>query len=288
MKVYTEYDKIQMSDEMCIFIGIRDIHVEHWNYNQRGESMFKGVRELCQDLFEFVDDPASCDVVALPHRFQGAQDPVLQKLASLDKPLVCFYNDDDTTTHDLPANVVLYRSSMFKSNMLPNERSMPVFTADCFVSFLQNPVLSVGFCGQVLHGRLHHLKKLHETPGVTTDYIFRSGFWAPGVDRALARQEFIENMHRNVFTFCFRGNGNFSYRLFETLMMGRIPVLVDTDCVYPPGDFIFTTPEGLVDFYRTRDLLAVQRHNREVYLSCMCPLAFVRRIKNDYTFSTSL
>ena len=35
------------------------------------------------------------------------------------------------------------------------------------------------------------------------------------------------------YALCVRGNGNFSYRLYETLCMGRIPVFVDTDCVLP-------------------------------------------------------
>jgi hypothetical protein len=35
------------------------------------------------------------------------------------------------------------------------------------------------------------------------------------------------------YTLCVRGVGNFSYRLYETLSCGRIPVFVDTDCVLP-------------------------------------------------------
>jgi hypothetical protein len=35
------------------------------------------------------------------------------------------------------------------------------------------------------------------------------------------------------YVLCARGNGNFSYRLYETLCMGRIPVFIDTDCVLP-------------------------------------------------------
>ena len=37
---------------------------------------------------------------------------------------------------------------------------------------------------------------------------------------------------------CARGAGNFSYRLYETLSCGRIPVFVDTDCVLPDEDMI--------------------------------------------------
>ena len=45
--------------------------------------------------------------------------------------------------------------------------------------------------------------------------------------------EFYQNIFNNLYTFCLRGTGNFSARFFETLAMGRIPVLVDTDCRLP-------------------------------------------------------
>jgi hypothetical protein len=35
------------------------------------------------------------------------------------------------------------------------------------------------------------------------------------------------------YVLCARGIGNWSYRLYETLSLGRIPVFIDTDCVLP-------------------------------------------------------
>ena len=46
-------------------------------------------------------------------------------------------------------------------------------------------------------------------------------------------KEFYENIEHNLYTFCLRGSGNFSVRFYETLMMGRIPVLIDTDVRLP-------------------------------------------------------
>jgi hypothetical protein len=40
------------------------------------------------------------------------------------------------------------------------------------------------------------------------------------------------------YVLCIRGGGNFSIRLYETLMMGRIPVFVNTDCFLPQTDRI--------------------------------------------------
>jgi hypothetical protein len=47
------------------------------------------------------------------------------------------------------------------------------------------------------------------------------------------RTEYVDNIVSSDYVLCARGHGNYSYRLYETLSLGRIPVLVDTDCVLP-------------------------------------------------------
>lgn len=47
------------------------------------------------------------------------------------------------------------------------------------------------------------------------------------------RLDFVQNMVQSDYILCARGTGNYSYRLYETLSMGRIPIIVDTDCVFP-------------------------------------------------------
>ena len=44
---------------------------------------------------------------------------------------------------------------------------------------------------------------------------------------------FFSNIYDNDYTLCIRGNGNWSYRFYQTLACGRIPIFVDTDCVLP-------------------------------------------------------
>ena len=52
------------------------------------------------------------------------------------------------------------------------------------------------------------------------------------------REQFVENMLSSDYILCTRGGGNFSYRLYETLSCGRIPVLINTDCELPFEDWI--------------------------------------------------
>jgi hypothetical protein len=66
-------------------------------------------------------------------------------------------------------------------------------------------------CNFVLHDVMHHTEKLTHS----------------------GREQFVNNMINSDYILCTRGSGNFSYRLYETLSCGRIPVFVNTDCMMP-------------------------------------------------------
>ena len=85
------------------------------------------------------------------------------------------------------------------------------------------------------------LKALEHQPGIRTDFIKRRKYRAGAKnqeERNKSRIEFLNNINDNDFTVSLRGGGNFSVRLYETMAMGRIPLQVDTDCVYPLPEYI--------------------------------------------------
>lgn len=86
------------------------------------------------------------------------------------------------------------------------------------------------------HLRARLLDTCERTNGIRTHFIrrkkYRAGVHTPE-DRKRTTQEFYDNIKDSDYTLCVRGGGNFSVRLYETLAMGRIPVLVDTDCLLP-------------------------------------------------------
>lgn len=47
------------------------------------------------------------------------------------------------------------------------------------------------------------------------------------------RAAFWSNIFNSDYTLCIRGGGNFSYRFYEVLAAGRIPLFVNTRCVLP-------------------------------------------------------
>ena len=90
------------------------------------------------------------------------------------------------------------------------------------------------------------LEQLERAEGVTTDFLvrdrYKAGEGAPDYTQSTARQEFLANMEANLYTVCVRGGGNFSKRLYETLALGRIPILVDTHSALPCEEFLDWSP----------------------------------------------
>ncbi len=182
-----------------------------------------------------------------------------------------FWNDSEEEI--LEPGTVVFRTSFYRSRRKNNEFAMPAWSEDIVARYAGNslpirpkskkPV--VGFCGYVPRRTLRRavkrivrslagrrpsdatirqtaLRYLDESPLVETNFIHRDQFLGgslrPGgeVDyEALqrSRHEFVQNTFESDYVLCTRGAGNFSYRLYEVLSAGRIPVFLDTDCVLP-------------------------------------------------------
>lgn len=89
--------------------------------------------------------------------------------------------------------------------------------------------------------RARLLKILEQSPKINSRFIYRKHYRAGASnqdERKQTSREYFENIKNSDYVLCVRGAGNFSVRLYETLMMGRIPVFVNTDCLLPFEDFI--------------------------------------------------
>ena len=71
-------------------------------------------------------------------------------------------------------------------------------------------------------------EKKNEFQDVELD-IIESGFH--GADHELSA--YMAHLERNTYIVCPRGSENYSYRMYEALSHGRIPVIIDTDIVLP-------------------------------------------------------
>lgn len=146
--------------------------------------------------------------------------------------------------------------------------------------------------------RYQILKKLQDSDQISTNFILRKLYRA-GVKTEDEKQhttfEFFKNIETNLYTVCIRGAGNFSVRLYETLMMGRIPIIINSDMKLPLDEYInwknhvvFTDAKNLVNdvvtFHNTHSeerLLFIQQENRKLMLGMF---QRVNYFKAFYTF----
>lgn len=107
---------------------------------------------------------------------------------------------------------------------------------------MRKPKTSIALSKLGSVARAKALRALSKSPLVETNFIIRDRFLGGALlpdgraDLVLiqkVRLEFVQNMVESDYILCARGGGNFSYRLYETLCCGRVPVFIDTDCVLP-------------------------------------------------------
>lgn len=188
------------------------------------------------------------DIVIYPS--SPTYDPVsFKKFQEITNPkhMIVFFNDDSDITLSYRNNTTVLRTSFYKSSQRPTEFALPGWSTDygAFQERIWNTTPTISFCGNGGRPeRYNSLAKLKSDSRVKTNFILRDMFWGgfiasgrnPAVGKKV-RQEFLQNVNEGDYVFCARGGGNFSYRLYEAMMCGRLPLFVNTDSVIP-YDFI--------------------------------------------------
>ena len=246
-------------------------------------------------------------------------------------PLVLLSESD----HVGPSSVqhgTLYRSSICASRQTSNERVAAGFVPDLLNerdgrhprALPWRDLPSVGFIGHATHGirslgylrrgwqhfygfrlRERVLRAFEASPAVDARFVRRTMNLGPpmaGVDvnehRRRMRREYVDSVLSCDYALCMRGAGNWSYRLFETLSAGRIPVLVDTDTLLPlEGEIDWTQHLCRIPASRLHDagrLLAefhadigaagferMQLANRKLWQERLEPAAFFGKLLRD-------
>ena len=287
-------------------------------------------------FFEIVNCIEDAQLCVMPMEYShehAASEPVLNFVAEAKRngtPCLVFYNNDDNSDIRLQ-DVIVFRTSFYRSSKRNYEFAYPAwsvdfsmqYTADGFIPLQKEARPRISYCGYVdyssgwCHYLNHLLKRLSGryragygtrirgravrslvgSSGVDTEFIIRNGFWAKGLDdKVQARTEYAENMLSSPYGLVVRGAGNFSYRLYELMSAGRIPVFVDTDCVLPFEDqidwdsFVLRVPvsdisridEVLLDFHykiSSSDFIERQRLSRLCYEEWIRPEAFFRQLR---------
>ncbi len=219
---------------------------------------------LHEPIVEIVSDPALCDYFLLPYDYFNIEKftKYLSNFSELaqkyDKKVLIFDFSDFDRKIDIP-NSVQFRVSLYKSSKRENERenefAIPPFVEnlEAFEPRNKSEVPVVGFVGfskfswrgllssgprrPGLYFRHRAVKILKNSRDIVTNIKERSGYAGHkdtiGMDPEVARREYLDNICNSDLVLCVKGDGNYSIRFFETLALGRIPILIDTDCSLP-------------------------------------------------------
>lgn len=145
--------------------------------------------------------------------------------------------------------------------------------------------MTIGFVGQKCCGREKYLNYLENQIEFKTNFILRDTYIHKL--KSYHINEFDNNMNNNLFTFCYRGAGNFSVRFYETIMRGRIPIVVKTSSIFPYENLIDynklgifieenelgennTLKDIILKYYNEKtkeELIEIQKYNRNIYLT---------------------
>ena len=223
---------------------------------------------------------------------------------------------------------------MFRTSILASKRRLHEFIATGGVPDLHlerqsehpaitpwNDVPTLGFIGHVASGirslpyirngwqnfygfrlREHVLRSFERSKEVHPKFVRRGKNLGPpmaGIDvdieRNHMRREYVNSVFGCDYALCMRGAGNWSYRFFEALSAGRIPVMIDTDCMLPledeidwsrhicriPYAQIARAPAILREFHHNlgpQGFATMQRANRNLWVEQLEPSAFFLRV----------
>jgi hypothetical protein len=254
----------------------------------------------------------------------------IKECAVLNKKVISVNTGDFGVRVPNMENLIVLRTSGYRSKFSENEYAIPVFIADPLKKYfntdkiIQRPYNQqplIGFCGQAKLSRFQAakemgnillrngsywlgfsenepqellsssflrasvLKALEKSDDVLTNFIVRDKYRAgvtTGKETHSTTLEFYDNLKESEYVLCVRGAGNFSVRFYETLAMGRIPVLIDTDCALPLDDTIDwkkhvvwveydnrqQVAERVSEFHKNlseKDFLDLQKTNRKLW-----------------------
>ena len=148
-----------------------------------------------------------------------------------------FYNKTDIEIRSKQEKPVVGFCGHANFSILKQLRENLVFIRENSKRFLQKPYRNdYEPLFASAYQRASLLRIFENSIAVNTNFIYRKQYRAGAVsaeEKGKTTREYYENIRNSDYILCVRGAGNFSVRLYETLMMGRIPIFVNTDCLLP-------------------------------------------------------
>lgn len=275
MRIFTRPEIIPQDKQPCFMLwpllNIREENTQDPDYGR-----FENYLAAGKNIHQLTDQPEAADVFVFPYEYDPHLEmdenllSFFSEAEKLKKEIIVFYNSDYPDVIGYTGSVV-FRTTNFRSQRNKNDHGFPGWSIDflkynsgVFSPLKKNDKPKISYCGYIDYrnfteqirytiGRRKRnpmyrigpelrgeaVRALQKNHFIETDFILRNGFWAAGeADKIKARSVYANNMLHSPYALVARGAGNFSYRLYEVLSCGRIPVFIDTDCVLPFDEFI--------------------------------------------------
>ncbi len=150
--------------------------------------------------------------------------------------------------------------------------------------------------------RAKYLRMFQLSDALNTNFILRKNYRGGAQnesEKQKTTQEFYDNIFNNAYTFCSRGVGNFSVRFYETLAVGRIPIVLNTDCRFPLSHIIDwnkhciileetkkeSFEDQILNFHNAltqTEFEALQSNNRDLWNTYLSRIEFFINIHNIF------
>ncbi len=231
-----------------------------------------------EGIFERVSDASAADIIVMPHEYLYLRrhpqylSQWQERARGVRKLLLISAYQDDPHPIAIQGAIII-RPSAYRVSLNKDEILMPAYVEDVGKQWGREPLPKgtrpiVSFAGKagfsgfkeqlqyavrnyiVRHGphkqgmyfRRHALAALAADPRIELNTIVRKYYSAHRrtveVPLAQVREEYIRSIQGAHFILAPRGDGNYSLRFYETLSLGRIPILIDTDMPLPLQDYI--------------------------------------------------
>jgi len=144
-----------------------------------------------------------------------------------DKNYFCVSQHDDSVKEKLPKNTIIF-SAGGNSGGIPIPLVCSPIKDDNIV--VRKKDIFCSFVGSNTHGVRERMIS-HLTDDI--DFYIKSGSWSFNIKKQ-DEQQFFDITSRSKFTLCPRGYGAQSFRFYEALQLGSIPIYVHDDNLFRP------------------------------------------------------
>lgn len=267
----------------------------------RTKNAFQSILNVTEEFCSSIEE---CDYVLLPptsiHEYSSQKyKSEIKNAIKNNKKIIIFLGNDKDILYNIPHKMgLVFRSSGLLLESTDNVFGLPTINLNLFSENYASKKLSISFCGYFGNissknqTRENIVNKFLKEMPERCDFIINNS-WG-NLDDPL---KFFKNIKNNLYALCVRGGGNFSFRLGEVLMMGRIPILIDTDCILPFPDlipydtnFIRIPIEKIDDMvniiekyhesHTEEELIQIQKENRLIWETYYVPSNAFTQVKS--------